>query len=148
MSLSSITKLFLVFFFLNFPFRMRDWSCGTAKLANAIAREVLIQCGPAERTAWSACQVMGRFLSAVSVLRPSAFPLIAPCIAVRVLQCCLPQTLGLVELRPWEVKGDPDPAERQQHPWPGEGTQSGSGWLMPSSQLANKNICICKSCKR
>lgn len=36
---------------LYLSFRMRDWSCGTARLANAIAKEALTQCGPAGLTA-------------------------------------------------------------------------------------------------
>lgn len=47
--LSLVTIDLLLFF--PFPFRMRDWSCGTARLANAIAKEVLTQCGPVGRTA-------------------------------------------------------------------------------------------------
>lgn len=44
-------SLLIVYLFIYIPFRMRDWSCGTARLANAIAKEVLTWCGPAELTA-------------------------------------------------------------------------------------------------
>lgn len=59
--------LLLVF---HLSFRMRDWSCGTARLANAIAKEAQTQCGPARPMAWSACQVR-REPSAVFVWCPS-----------------------------------------------------------------------------
>lgn len=62
----------LLIFYLSF--RMRDWSCGTARLANAIAKEALTQCGPAGLTAWSACQVTEGAFSRVWLEPFSSFP--------------------------------------------------------------------------